>query len=352
MTTAKLSFALLAASAALGLAACGTKTDAPATEEAAPTAKVKTAAIRRDVVVETVEGYGVAGGAPGAVRAANVPFEARVRRILVAEGAAVSAGAALVELEPSADTRLAVAQARDEAVAASEQKGTLSERLGMRLSTKQDVQQAEQRERAAAIRERDLASRGATGPRVLRAETSGVVARVDAQAGQVVAAGAPLVELVGGGDVAVRVGIEPSDAPRVRRGAPVRLEAVDDPSASAIEGRVDAVAEAVNPQTRLVDVFVVAAARPRLNAYYRARIEVGRRTGLVVPRAAVLPDDDRSVLFVLERGKAARRVVQVGADDGTVVEVAGAGVAAGDRAVVEGNAELEDGMAATEETSR
>ena len=352
MTIAKPMFALIAASAAFGLAACGAKAEAPAAEEAAPTATVKTTPIRRDVVVEAVEGYGAAGGAPGAVRAANVPFEARVRRVLVAEGAAVAAGAPLVEVEPSADTRLAVAQARDEAVAASEQHATLSERLGMRLSTKQDVQQAEQRRRAAAIRERDLAARGASGPQLVRAETSGVVARIDAQAGQVVAAGTPLVELVAGGDVSVRVGVEPSDATRVRRGQPVRLAAVNDPGAAPIEGRVDAVAEAVNPQTRLVDVFVAAGARPRLNAYYRARIEVGRRTGLVVPRAAVLPDDDRSVLFVLERGKAARRVVQVGADDGTVVEVAGAGVAAGDRAVVEGNAELEDGMAATEETSR
>ncbi len=339
--------ALLAAAACAG---CRSGSGGEARDEGAgggaPVARVRTAALVRREVPEEVEAFGAAAAAPGATRAWSVPYEARVKRVLVTDGASVEAGAALAEVEPSPEAALQLAEAREETAAAGEQKTLLEERMGLKLSTRPDVQQAEQRERAAGIRQRNLERRGEGGG-AIRADEAGIVARVDAQAGQVVPPGAPIVETVRRRDVTVRLGVESADAVRVAAGQAVRLVPVAGAPGPEIPGRVARVARAVNRDTRLVDVFVDTGPGNalRLNEYVRATIVTGRHEALVVPREAVLPEQDRAVLFIVEKGRAVRRAVRTGADDGTLVEVSGEGLEAGAAVVVEGAAELEDGMA-------
>ena len=67
-------------------------TDAPARVEPAAT--------------DAVEAFGATAAAPGAVRTLSVPFESRVRKVLVADGQVVEEGAPLAEIEPSPDSRL------------------------------------------------------------------------------------------------------------------------------------------------------------------------------------------------------------------------------------------------------
>lgn len=63
----------------------------------------------------------------------------------------------------------------------------------------------------------------------------------------------------------------------------------------------------------------------------------------VIPRSAIRQDGGSPVVFVLREGKVERRAVTLGAQRADEVEVL-AGVAAGDRLVVEGPAELRDGQ--------
>jgi len=330
-------------------AGCGSRPKAAADGAVpeTPTAKVRTALVRHSTVVDSVEGFGTTVAAPGTIRFYSIPFESRVRRLLVTEGSAIAAGTALIEVEPSRDTQLQLAQAHDEAVAAAEQKALVQERLGLKLSTVAELQQAEQRQRVASTREHDLEIRGAPGRQTLRADTDGVVARIDVQAGQVVAPGNTLLETVANRDVRIRLGVEVGDASGIRKGQPVRLDAVNGPAGNSAEGRVELIAGAVNPQTRLVDVFVSpgSAARLRLNQYVRGQIETGRHAALVVPREAVLPEEDHAIVFTVENGRAVRHVVRAGSDDGHVVEIAGSGIESGQTVVIQGNAELQDGMA-------
>ena len=74
------------------------------------------------------------------------------------------------------------------------------------------------------------------------------------------------------------------------------------------------------------------------------RVVVATHAGLAVPVAAQVHDDDLLVVYVVEGGRARRRVVTAGLEDGAYVELLG-GVAAGDRVVTVGNHEVTDGMA-------
>ena len=111
------------------------------------------------------------------------------------------------------------------------------------------------------------------------------------------------------------------------------------------------IARAVNPVTRLVDVFVTLPPAPGLllDEYMRGRIVITSAQGLVVPRAAVLPEEDATVLFTVHDGRAHKHRVQVGVENDQVVEVTGELLRPGDLVVTLGNYELQDGMAVTVE---
>src|SRR5512140_2413554 len=80
----------------------------------APVATVKVDSIKEGMVKEAITVYGVIVPAAGAVRTVTVPYESRVRRVLVAEGQHVAKGEPLLEIEPSAETQLQTQQARNE----------------------------------------------------------------------------------------------------------------------------------------------------------------------------------------------------------------------------------------------
>ena len=66
---------------------------------------------------------------------------------------------------------------------------------------------------------------------------------------------------------------------------------------------------------------------------------------LVVPRSAVLPDDEKQVLFTVKNGKAVKHEVKTGITNDDFVEVLSHELHEGDLVVSLGNYELEDGMA-------
>ncbi len=174
-----------------------------------------------------------------------------------------------------------------------------------------------------------------------------MVSEIAAAPGQLVALGAPIVTVVGEEHIAVRLGVESEDIDAVRVGLAVELAPVGAPADRIVGGAVRLVTRKVNPETRLVDVYVAPAAGARLllDDMVRARMAVRSDTGLVVPRAAVHPVDGAHVLFTVEGGRARRHEVGVGLEDGERLQVDGAELSEGQLVVVEGNAELTDGMA-------
>lgn len=322
---------------------------APATPAAntAPVAQVQVVPLQRQPIEETLTAYGPVVATPGESQTFSVPFESRVRKVFVTGGEVLRAGAPLVEVEPSPDARLQLDQAQIELNSARNQLKLTEQRVELKLATRQELLQAEQRTHDAEARVRNMLKRGIDGPRTVRSDSTGIVNKIAVQAGQIIPPGNVLVEAINENRITVQLGVESEDIARVQEGQAVRLVPVNGPERRPMEGSVRLIARQVNPQTRLVDLFVAPAPNSRmvLNQYMQGEIVIASQDALVAPRGAVLPEGDHYVLYTVQNGKAVRHVVRLGLENPTQVEVIGTGLQAGEPVVVVGNSELQDGMA-------
>ncbi len=331
--------------------ATGGNTAAPA---AGPMATVQVVPLKRGRIEETLAAFGSVVAAPGEVEIFSVPFECRVRRILVTAGMEIATDTPLVEVEPSPDTRLQFDQARLERDGAEQALKFAEQRMELKLATQQDLLLAKQTLGHVTARLRSMKDRGIDGSGAIRAASPGVVSRVAVQPGQIVAAGAALVETIGRDKIVVQLGVEAEDVVHLTNGQPVRLLRVNTPDQPPIAGRVSTISRQVNLATRLVDLFVQPApdARLLLNEYVEGRIVTAARETLIAPRAAVLPEGGGFVLCTVAADHAVKHTVTIGLENAQEMEVKAEGLAEGQPVVVRGNSQLTDGMAVKVESSQ
>ena len=82
----------------------------------------------------------------------------------------------------------------------------------------------------------------------------------------------------------------------------------------------------------------------------RARVSLPEAAAVTVPRAAVIPDGDDEIAYVIRDGKAVRTPVRVGRRLRDRVQIE-EGCAPGDRVVVMGQWQLTDGARVREEVA-
>ena len=315
--------------------------------EVKPVATVSVVPLRRGFIQETIIAYGTVVAPPSEVRVVSVPFESRVTKILVAPGQVVEGGASLGVVEASAATVLAVQEARNALAAAQRDLELVRQRYEQKLATNTELYAAQNALQSAQARLQSLEQGGAAGPRQLKAEAPGVVSKVDVQAGQVVPAGNPLVEVAAQTRIEVKLGAEPEDVPYLKPGQAVQLHRTDDPGAQAVEGKIRLIAQRVDPITRLVDVMVSLPpdARLLLESFVTAQTTRASADALVAPRDAVLPGEEGAyTLFTVKDGKAVKHTVRIGVENDQEVQIIADDLKEGEPVVVVGNYELDDGM--------
>ena len=324
------------------------------TEEEKPVVPVTTMSLARRTLAERIVAYGTVAAQASDVRSISVPFESRVIRVLVTAGARVEAGAEIVKVEASPDAALAVLEARNAVAVAEAEAKRVQQRFDEQLATNTELATAKQTSDAAALRLKSFTDRGVDAPRTLTAEEAGIVAKIDVQEGQIVAAGAPLIEVAAGDRIEARLGVEPDDAQALKPGQAVTLRAIGRARGDAIQATIRTVGQRVDPSTRLVEVLVALPADAPLliETFVAGEIEKASTTGLIVPRDAALPDEDgKAVVFTAKDGKAVKHAVTLGLQTASDVEVIADDLHEGDAVIVVGNASLEDGMAVEAEAS-
>jgi membrane fusion protein, multidrug efflux system len=310
-----------------------------------PAPMVQTALIRQGHVDRKIVAYGVVTAQSGDVSVLSVPFESRVKKIDVVPGQRLDAGAAVIDLDPSSDSRLELLEAKSAAEAATQDFQQTKARYASHLATNQDLLASQQNLQSATLKLQSLQSEGAGSSKQLKSAAGGLVIRVDAQEGQLIPGGAALVEIAAPAALQVRLGVEPQDAAVIHPGDQVSLLELRDGS-SALAGTVRMVSQQVDPDTRMIDVFVTLppdASLP-MGDYLSGELSVAGADGLVVPVSAVLPDDEGYSIFTVEQGKAVQHKVSVAAKNDQSAQISGDGLAAGQSIVVSGNLELADGM--------
>jgi membrane fusion protein, multidrug efflux system len=319
-----------------------------------PVAPVEVAPIKEGTISEEITVYGTIVPAAGAAQAITVPFESRVRRILVTEGQQVSRGDPLLEIEPSAETNLQTQQARNEYQSAQKALQYVQQRFDLKLATNDQLLQAQQTLEQAQAKLESLRGRGSEGAQTIHADAASLVSKVAVQEAAIVSAGNAMIETVAQNRLQARLGIEPADSSKVKSGQEVSLARINVPGTHAVIGRIRKLSQAANATSHLVDGFVdlPSSSGFLLNEYVVGKIPVASAQGLVVPRSAVLPEADHYVLFTVKGGRAQEHTVQVRLANAREVEVNGKDLVVGEPVVTLGNYELKNGMAVKVEPSR
>jgi membrane fusion protein, heavy metal efflux system len=177
-------------------------------------------------------------------------------------------------------------------------------------------------------------------PVVIRAPAPGVVMKREITPGASVNPGDNLFFISDLSSVWVIAEVPEKNLSSLRSGAPVLIKVAAYPG-ETFPARLARVGEALNPETRTVEVRCVADNRHgRLKPEMYATVGLAlaeRRGAAMIPDAALQEIGGQAVVFVARgEGRFERRVVQAGRSQAGMVEIL-AGVARGERVVTEGS---------------
>jgi len=323
------------------------------TEEVAQRAVPRTRTIGGEIVAPSGTALSITAPVSGTLQAASV---------IPAAGLSVVSGQILFRLVPiqpsERDAAVDAQQAVDVATArrdAANLKVQRAERLVKDGSVSRRSLEEAQAELAVAEAElkaaRDrvaLATRSGTssGGVLIEAPETAIVQNVHVRAGQTVAAGTPLIDLVRLTTVWVRVPVYAGEANEIDTSAPAEVQVLGEaadapgvttqpipapPSANATTAGVDLYYALPNPGSRFRPGERVSVRLPRRES----------ETGLVVPKAALLHDAYGGTwVYIVRESRVYVRQRVVVADITGNLAVLSQGPAAGARVVTDGAAEL------------
>lgn len=256
-----------------------------------------------------------------------LPRPGIINKLAVSTGEEVRRGQGLFEFTTGSATVLAYRQAVSAVAFARTDVARTKELLGEKLATRSQLATSE---KALSDAEQALQAQQSVGAgktsEWITAPDDAVVTNIAATVGERMDRGGGVLELTERGAVQIHLGIEPERLNAVHVGMPVVLASVFGAD-QRINGRVDEVHAMINPQTRLVDAVVrlsKGAADGLLpGMQVRGVITLSEVKSWVLPRQAVLTDDDGPYLFQVKAGKAVRVNVKIVVDSDNIYGVEG-----------------------------
>ncbi len=314
-------------------------------EAAAPSVLVATIPARQGSLPEILTAYGSAEPAPNGTSSLSLLRGGQVLALHVAAGQSVRNGDPLLDFGADPATLSTYEQAVSTLDAAKKDREQTAALVGQQLATRAQLAHADKAV-ADARSALDALDRAGGGKRseTIKAPFDALVASVAVAPGDRLQAAAPLLQLVRLDRLVVAVGVEPSQRGKVAVGTPAHVEPLGGDE-DALGGTVASVAGLVDAKTRLVECLVQPAEGQLLpGATYRVGIEIGRYTGWIVPREAVLLDDDGAHLFQAKGDKAVQVPVKLLGQSGDESVVDGA-IDPAAPIVASGSYQLTDGAA-------
>ncbi|MGN6480173.1 efflux RND transporter periplasmic adaptor subunit [Luteibacter sp.] len=302
------------------LAACTAPSDGSTGHEVASAAVTVSTPVR-GTMARTVVAYGTVSPGPIYQQTVSVAADSALSSIDVAQGEHVARGQVLGHATLSASARVAAGQARTAVESASVSLARLRRLQADKLATDEQVSQAEKAVTDARIVLASLPTAGVDGAITLKAPVDGSVASISAAPGQLVPAGSALMTVTPTSQRMLACGVEPTLVRAIHAGMPVVMTPVEGGDATA--GRVAAVGDAIDTQTRLVPVRVTPDGDTMAGSAWRAEITIGEADGWLVPADAVVEDGGAHMVFQVQHGKARRVPVVVLAERGDRMALGG-----------------------------
>lgn len=188
-----------------------------------------------------------------------------------------------------------------------------------------------------------------TGYGTLVADVDGVVTAVDAEVGQVVAAGTPVVKVAKSGEKEVLIGLPEDKVEALRKLGDVQVRLWSAPGV-VIPAKIREISPSADPATRTYAVKVAipdSATQAQLGMTALVRFSSTMAAAMVkVPLTALFYDQQKSSVWLVENGVVRLVPVQVGNASGNDILLSG-GVSDGQRVVTAGVNMLRAGQKVT-----
>lgn len=189
----------------------------------------------------------------------------------------------------------------------------------------------------------DLAKNQLENARVT-APISGIISVRNATKGELISGAAPAFTLVDLSTVVVEISVMQELVNTVTIGETVELE-IEAAGAGPYSGTVTAISPSADPRTQAYLIKIeVANADGMIKGGMLATVNLttdARAEALVVPMDAVLDDNGKSIVYVVEGDVAVRREVTTGLSNGDFVEVSGE-ISEGEKVIIKGQNYLQD----------
>lgn len=262
-------------------------------------------------------------------------------RVLVEEGDVVKEGQPLAQIDPER-TRLEVARA-EATMRRLQANFERSKELFERKLVSADANDQLRYEFESAKAAYELA-RLELSYTTITAPISGVVAQRMAKPGNLIALNAPVYRIVDNSYLEAVLNVPEREMRTMKPGLPIRM-VVDALAGQVFEGEVDRISPVVDSQTGTFRVVGVFRGQDTLRPGMFGRLNIvydERDAALTVPRIALIESAGESAVFVVEDGKAKRKVLQLGYINGEYAEVVG-GIEAGEKVITQGRVAVRDG---------
>ena len=274
-------------------------------------------------------------------KASNMVTAVRFR-----DGEHVNKGEVLVELD-GAQARADLAAAEAARADSASQVKRSRELLATKVVSDAQFEQLEATMKANEARVD--AARSRVNDTVIRAPFTGRVGLRRVSVGSLVNPGTTITTLDDSSVIKVDFAVPENFLAILRDGLKVYVTAAAFPerefagTVAGIDSRIDSVSRSItvravvpNPESKL---------KPGM--FLNVRLAPDAREALMIPEAALMPEQSRQFLYVVEDGRATRREVRIGRREPGRVEVV-AGLQPGERVIVEGTQKVRDGGAVRE----
>lgn len=269
--------------------------------------------------------------------------QGRITSLLFREGQIVARGAPLVRID-DAMLRAQVERADADRDLAQQQLARVRRLREQSAAAPADLERVEAAARSANAALSLLQLQIARS--VVRAPFSGIVGQRFVSVGDYVTTSSPLLTLQTLDPQRAVIEVPEKHATSLRQGQTVEFTVAAEPSRK-FAARVDFIDPVVESTNRTITVKGLAPNRDRLlkpGMFIEARLATAvRQNAIVIPEDAIQPLRTANIVWVVDNGKASRRVVQLGVRSAGFVEVL-SGVSAGEMVVVGGLERMGEGL--------
>jgi membrane fusion protein (multidrug efflux system) len=306
---------------------------------AASAPAVTLAAVRKERVSQKLEALGNARANESvdvSSKTSNIVMAIRFR-----DGARVQRGQVLVQLD-DAQTRAEVAAAQATMTDSESQFNRSRELMQTQALSKSSYDQLEAT--LKANRARLQAAQARLEDTVIRAPFTGRVGLRRVSVGTLISPGDVITTLDDTSVIKLDFSVPENFLSSLREGLSVRATAPAFPG-RAFAGKVASIDSRVDMNTRSVTVRALLANEDgalKPGMFLNVQLANDERSALVIPEEALTPEAEKQYVYVVADGKAQRREVRIGGRRPGKVEIL-AGLAEGDRVIVEGTQKVRDG---------